>query len=319
CAAILALSFAADAEYSADVSPAIEIIRAKTKLYKSLSPAGSAGFRKDEFISLLGDGTEHVVLLTLPVSGELTLNGVPLETDQPIKTDMLPKMIYSAPGAEGTAGFFFKDASRTNSSALECVINVCADPTPPECGDIDLKTYRDVMIPVTLSASDGVEIMSAPQNGVLTLSGRTAIYRPKTGFEGKDSFTYRLKGEGGVSRTAKVNVNVEKPFNNLFFADMKDSPDHKAAIDLYRYTSLEPEKDGFSNFIFAPDELIEAEEAQRVLREADPDAGEPVLLLPEEKMTKLELARLVSARAEAAKGAEKDFFGRLREFFGAND
>lgn len=319
CGAFTAIPIEADAEYAADVSPAVEVIRARTKLFKALAPAGTVSFEKEDFTRLLGGNTEHIVLLSLPEIGTLTVNGVPVQTNQPIKTEMISKMRYSADEAEGVRSFRFKDAGQLNLSALECVLNVCSDPTPPECGDIDLRTYRDVMILAALSETDEVEIMTAPANGVLTLSGRSVIYRPRTGFEGKDVFTYRLKGNGGVSLTAKVKVTVEKPFGNLFFADMKDSLRHREAIDLYRFTSLEPEKDENSNWIFDPDEIVSAQAVQRALREADPDTEEPVLLLPDETMTRIELAALVSQRANAGQSREKDFFGRLMVFFGGGD
>ena len=316
CGALCALSFGAGAEFAADVSPAIGIIRAKTKLFKALAPAGSANFEKEDFTGLLGKEAEHVVLLSLPVNGTLSLNGVPLQTNQPIQVRMLGGISYSAAESEGTDSFRFKDAGKENPAALECVISVRADPTPPECKDLSLRTYRDVMIPAKLGESSEAEIMTSPSNGVLTLSGQDVIYRPKTGFEGKDTFTYRLRDNGSVSRTATVSVTVEKPYKNLFFADMKDSPEHREAIDLYRFTSLEPETDENSNPVFNPDAAVSAQEAQRALREAAPEAEEPVLLLPDENLTRLELARLVSQRASADQGRQKDFFGRLMEFFG---
>ncbi len=303
------------AEYAADVSPAIEIIRGKTKMYKALAPLSETGFGREDFSRLLGGSAEHVVLLTLPVNGSLRLNGVELKTNQPIKADMLSGLSYVSGANEGTDRFTFKDAGQTNSSALECVITVCADPTAPDCPDLELKTYRDVMIGVELGEKE-VEIVSAPPRGMLTLSGGKAVYRPQTGFEGRDSFTYRITEGGLVSREATVSVTVEKPYENLFFADMADSTEHREAIDLYRFTSLEPETDDHANCVFDPDAAVSAQEAQRALREADPKAEEPVLLLPDETMTRMELARLVSRRAREGEDRQKDFFGRLMEFFG---
>jgi hypothetical protein len=57
----------------------------------------------------------------------------------------------------------------------------------------------------------GTNIMSRPQHGVLSVSGRTTvIYTPAAGYKGQDRFSYQWVGKvGGVTPSAgTVNVSI---------------------------------------------------------------------------------------------------------------
>lgn len=55
-------------------------------------------------------------------------------------------------------------------------------------------------------------IVDGPQVGRLNIAGRLITYIPKPNFVGTDAFTYHVEnGQGDVSNTAKVTVNVKEP------------------------------------------------------------------------------------------------------------
>lgn len=54
-----------------------------------------------------------------------------------------------------------------------------------------------------------VSAVGTATNGTVVLNSTTIDYTPKTGFTGKDSFTYTVKDESGATSTARVTVEVQ--------------------------------------------------------------------------------------------------------------
>ena len=67
---------------------------------------------------------------------------------------------------------------------------------------------------------DTLYILSGPQNGTASASGRFLSYCPQQGYTGADNFTYRISA-GGQIGTATVYVNVLS-YNNFIFAGDAD-------------------------------------------------------------------------------------------------
>ncbi len=329
--------------YQGDLTPAIQVIRNKTKLHKHAPLATGVRFSKEDFQTLLGKASTHLTVLTLPVCGKLVLNGLEVEAGQSIALNDADELSF-VPGQEEEleTSFQFKCADRTNANALECVIrlNDSSDISAPE--ELTVSTYRDVMVSIPLK--DGERVMkegrviiaSSPARGILSLQEDGSVsYRPKTGYEGRDSFCYRiLDACGALSAQTQVNIKVESPYMDVFFADLKDSPYHCAAIDFMKYTDFEAVKNEQGYYLFeaeAPISLDQVEtmisgvlEREQYYQEVFEEEGSsPVESILEEvpanangETTRLEAALAISRALAQTKESEQGLLERIMHLFG---
>lgn len=320
-----------------DLSPAIDIIRSKTKLHKQNQPGSAIFFQEDDFSQLFSRGTTHLTVVSLPTNGTLQFLGSPVVQNQTIALRDVHQLCFvpSTP-TEQRSHFTFKEAQGAAHQALECQITLADwEEAPPQPQLQTWNTYRDVWILEQLpqlQEGDRVSIEAATQHGLLELFPNGQIcYRPQTGFEGRDGFTYTVTdAQGRQWEEGKVIIKVESPYQNVYFSDLKDSADHCAAIDFCKYTGLTPQADENGVYTFDPSQILEKQvflenlsllirrnsTEQEVFEPTDIEEAESYLEshLPDNApLTRLNGARLISQLVKGQKLKEKTFLEKLMD------
>ncbi|MCA1326899.1 putative Ig domain-containing protein [Herbaspirillum sp. alder98] len=130
-------------------------------------------------------------------------------------------LISGTPTTAGTTSVRFVAKDSTTGTATEtasATYSFVIDPLPPPpiAGAASVNvTYNANATPVTLVLSGGtaasVSIGTAPAHGTATVNGTAITYKPATGYNGPDSFTYRATNPGGTSAPATVSVTMTAP------------------------------------------------------------------------------------------------------------
>ncbi|MBE6591780.1 MAG: hypothetical protein E7646_07040 [Ruminococcaceae bacterium] len=111
--------------YELPISPAIEIIRNRTKLKKEGIKNQELQFTKTDFTNLLGEHTDHVTILTLPENGSLSFMGAAIEKGATISVHDLERLSYVPDNTPSKSiCFSFKNSVLSDKSSLECVIEI---------------------------------------------------------------------------------------------------------------------------------------------------------------------------------------------------
>lgn len=231
-------SFAA-AKEDVLLSPGLSVIAARCGMVVSAVPGGEAVFTRDDFARAVGYVPESITLTRIPdlAVGQLTIGNVVVPEGQVLSRASLDKMAFmpsNLPAAEDTVFYFtadgsayqyacsvrLRDSDSTNGApTLECATAAALTARVPEggaCGGI-----------LAASDPDGdtlvFEITSYPRHGSVILSNQSSgryVYRPTSGYTGRDSFTYTVRDEwGSYAGEAEVNVTVSR-FSAPDYADM---------------------------------------------------------------------------------------------------
>ncbi len=241
-------SFAAEDE-EALLSPGLDVIAAKCEMVVSGAPGGEVVFTREDFARAVGYVPESIKITGRPdlAVGQLTIGSVVVPEGQVLSRSSLDKMAFmpsNLPAAQDTVFYFtadgsayeyacsvrLRDAGTTNSApTLECATAASLSARVPEggiCGGI-------------LAASDPegdemvFEITSYPRHGSVIItdsSNGRYVYRPTSGYTGRDSFTYTVRDEwGNYAGEAEVNVTVSR-FSAPDYADMAGSNETFARI-----------------------------------------------------------------------------------------
>jgi hypothetical protein len=117
-------------------------------------------------------------------------------------------------GYYGADSFTFTANGPGGVSSAATVSVQVALPPPPTTANTRLSLAYNTAGSVTLPASgvfSGAQMVNAPADGSVILSGETATYTPNAGYYGTDTFTYEIVGPGGASSTATATVTVNLP------------------------------------------------------------------------------------------------------------
>ncbi|MDB6027986.1 MAG: hypothetical protein JWM68_4209 [Verrucomicrobiales bacterium] len=86
--------------------------------------------------------------------------------------------------------------------ALTAYAGTATQILPADLTHNDVSLFNDVL---------SISAVGTSTNGTVVLSTNSISYTPKTGFVGKDTFTYTVKDESGATSTAKVTMDVQGP------------------------------------------------------------------------------------------------------------
>jgi Divergent InlB B-repeat domain/Bacterial Ig domain len=84
----------------------------------------------------------------------------------------------------------------------------------PSVADVAAVTYKDQLTTIVLKGTDPenepktYRVVEPPKDGDVVINGGLAVYTPRAGFVGIDSFTYLCSDTGDDSNTGKVTVSV---------------------------------------------------------------------------------------------------------------
>jgi hypothetical protein len=127
-------------------------------------------------------------------------------------------------GTIGRANLNGTGANHDFITGLSFLSGLAVDPlSAPTCQPTAASTGYAEPVGMTLPCSSGggqrtFSIVSGPAHG--TISGLNAstgklTYTPKTGFNGTDSFTFRVRNPGAASNTARATIEVAKASNEF--------------------------------------------------------------------------------------------------------
>lgn len=231
------------------LSPGLAVIAEKCEMVVSAVPGGEVIFTLDDFKRAVGYRPDEITVTCRPDSavGQLTLGNIVIPEGQILSASSLDRLSFmpsELPSAESTVFRFSADgaaydyvcrvrltkAGAVNSApSLDCATAaaLCAKvPAGGMCGGTLAAVDPD---------GDGLvfEISTYPRHGSVILSDRAGgryIYRPTSGYTGKDSFCYTVRDEwGNYAGEAEVEITVSR-FSTPEFADMSGSAETFARI-----------------------------------------------------------------------------------------
>ncbi len=237
---LLATGLIAKAE--APLSTGIEVLKAETRLVKCSVGGERVGFTEAEIRELIGLDFDYLTLSTLPPlsCGVLKVAGVDAVPGQKLSSAGVALLSFlPAKGFTESCSFGFTVAATGwESDELECVIRFAQSPDfAPIAVSAQLKTYKNVSVSAPLGAydpdGDAIKyvVEEYPTGGTVSFADGTVTYTPVNGFCGEDSFSYYAVDDWGKkSGTAKASITVAENESGIYFADMKGSSEHLAAI-----------------------------------------------------------------------------------------
>lgn len=229
--------------YNDILSPAIDIIKNKTSFVKSGTVQSDVIFTAEDFDNGFGIKVKEITIQTLPPvkDGILKVAGTAAVSGQVVPREKISTMKFVPNAKSASRCDFIVYHSGDSKTALKCTVSLSEGINfSPAAVESTFSTISNISLIKNLSAYDPendtvcFEIVSAPKNGILTLSDTekgSFIYRPKADFCGNDSFEYRVcDSEGNFSESEKVKIKVEKNTANLYFADMVGHWAHNSAV-----------------------------------------------------------------------------------------
>lgn len=103
----------------------------------------------------------------------------------------------------------------SNTATVSLTIEKPSAPTAGGKTNVDV-AYGGAGVGIDLASlvtgvHSAIEIVKAPDHGVVTIKGDVATYTPTEGYYGPDSFTFSATGPGGASAPASVSLVVAAP------------------------------------------------------------------------------------------------------------
>lgn len=250
------------------ISPAIGMLRhdAAQTLRFCTPYYRDFAFSAEKMKALFGQSLDYITVGTLPdaETGTLICSGRAVLAGQTIPAPSIDFLRFVPAGAEtGTAEFgFTPHAAGWETTTVHCKIDLKEHENfAPVCTDVSAETLagvcRSVDLPALVSDPDGdeltFEITRYPRHGILVLTGGSAIYTPKGGFGGEDSFSFvALDPYGAKSSECECTLTVAENDLDLVFADMEADPAHYAAAWLCAQNVMDYRKEN-GRYLFAPE------------------------------------------------------------------
>lgn len=264
------------------LSPGLEVIAATCELVMSIAPGGEAVLTAKDFEHATGSGLGSITLKSRPDStvGQLLSGSLVVPEGQTMTaTDLSRRALSFVPSSTAVSGdkaeFTFTadgspyvytcrilviDTAKTNSSPrLDCATSA----------SLKALTYTGHVCGGQLSGMDPdgdpltYEIVKYPSHGCITVidaGAGTYLYRPASGYSGKDSFTYTVRDSYGkyADGTATVSVNVSRYSISVDYADMSGAGEC-AALTVTAAGLMSGAQMG-SGYYFNPDQTVSRSE-----------------------------------------------------------
>ncbi len=235
------------------VSPALQVLAAKTDMAVATLCGNEYYFSSDVFARSLNVATEalrYITVTSLPdaTEGALMMGSTRISAGQVISAANLSVLSY-VPAEEdmpSQGSFTFS----TNETGYDMICNVYVleelnySPTLRIASEaaLQVSTHRDFAGYGNLTAYDPegdelvFEIVTAPRHGLVVMTDASCgeyVYLPKLGYHGGDSFRYVARDRyGNYSASAEVKVQVREPSIAVSFADMAGRRDYNAALTM---------------------------------------------------------------------------------------
>lgn len=259
--AFLSLCILLTSVAGARLSPTMDIIASRMERKCCVTGGTVYSFEEDDFDEFLSADDKMLRVASLPPASEgvLTLSGSAIKEGQNIDSSLLERLCFSP-------SFDFKGQTDIVFEADGSQLIMCMNVVPeanfaPETGDMSVETQKNIALFCNFHAADpdgdsfDIEIVEYPSHGNVRITGEgQLVYRPLSGYVGKDSFSYRAEDEyGNVSGVSKVQVKVSRPAAEIYFDDMDNHWAHNSAVKMASTGLMTGERiDG--KLCFNPDE-----------------------------------------------------------------
>jgi len=269
---------------SAVISGGMAQLAGQTYLAASAVKGQSITFTGEWFDERVGGGKVSAITVTElppPTEGVLRLGYSAVERGQSIPRETLSYLSFIPNDGVQNSSFSFVPATEegTCGYALSCAllltdsVNCCPTGTKSVTA---VSTHETLSFTGTLTAQDPegdalyFEIASYPGNGTVELDATTGhfVYRPKDGFHGEDSFTWRVQDAyGSFAPEATVSVTVHELATGYLFADMMGHVNHSDALRVSEKGLLGGEEMGGKHY-FHPERTLTRAAFVTILLEA---------------------------------------------------
>lgn len=271
--AVLLLTLCAVSAYAVtnSLSPALEVIANETKMIKCAGNTTAVTFRSEDFTDFANFNHSAITIVSLPPEsdGDLLLGGTTVKLGQTISMSNLDLLRFVPHGDINETSFRF---TLDRSYTTECIIKITEkEGSVPTASGVGMSavTQTDVTCHGILEGSDPdgdlllFEVVDYPSNGLINLTdARTGnfTYTPYDGFEGVDSFSYRVRDElGHYSEKCEVTMKIEPREYEKVITDMEEHPSYCAVLSMVGggYMDVIIEK---GKVYFDPDETVTRED-----------------------------------------------------------
>ena len=256
---------------TSNLSPALEVIANQNEMIKCSSSAGVVKFSEEDFTEFADFNHSSITVVSLPpeCDGDLYLGSTPVKAGQTISMSNLDLLRFVPCGDVKETSFKF---SLDRSYTTECIIKITEkEGSIPVASGVGMSavTQADVTCHGILEGNDPdgdlllFEIVDYPSNGLIHLTdSRTGrfTYTPYDGFEGVDSFSYRVRDEmGHYSKKCEVTMKIEPREYEKTIVDMEDHPSYNAVLTMVGggYMDVIIEK---GKIYFDPEETVSRED-----------------------------------------------------------
>lgn len=231
------------------LSPGLAVIAEKCEMVVSGVPGGEVIFTLESFERTLGYSPDEITITSRPdlAVGQLTLGNIVIPEGQTLSAENLDRMAFMPSGLPAADKAVFRFSADGSAYDYVCTVRLTEAGAVNSAPSLECATAASLSAKVpeggicggTLAASDPdgdalvFEISSYPKHGSVRLIDRTSgryVYRPTSGYTGKDTFRYTVRDEwGNYAGEAEVKVIVSR-FSEGEYADMSGSAETFARI-----------------------------------------------------------------------------------------
>ncbi len=243
------------------LSPALEIISEGIGFSKCTVITKDIKFTRSDFENAFGKPLESVTVVSLPSkdTGTLKYAGTSVYEGQTIPGANLGLLKFTPSRNAGSTSFsvFAEDHE---DFPVSCSITVLEKQNGiPDAQSLEASALSGIAISGSFDIYDPdgdemtVMISEYPENGVVKLSGNGYVYTSVPGFDGEDSFSYRVCDKyGNLSEAASVTLSVTKPQTDVRYDDMTGHWGYTGALKMTELGLMQGEN-GEDGHLFNPD------------------------------------------------------------------
>ena len=271
--AVLATLSAGASVYAAEFGGGIETVATGCEMVKGGLIGEDVRFERSDFEAALGvKGLKAIVIKRLPAASEgvLRLDGKAVKEGQRLTGKQLSLLCFRAATPTVMEASFSFRAEGVSLTDTVCRIRLTDQVNrAPEVGHLSrqwLSVSTQLGLPITGRLSgydpDGDAltylITEYPKNGALVLEGggEEYVYTPKSGYTGKDGFSYVVRDEyGNYSEVVSVSISVAVRASAYEYSDLAEGNTYAAALTMEALRIMQGRICGDGRY-FDPDETV---------------------------------------------------------------
>ncbi len=182
----------------------------------TITPVNDAPVANSQSVTTAEDTTAAITLTGSDIEASPLTFSIVIQPAHGTLSGSTPNVTYTpAANYNGSDSFTFKaNDGSLDSNVATVTLTITSVNDEPLANPQTVETYENTAVNITLTGSDveGSEltfaVVSAPLHGTLTGSGALRVYTPETGYEGEDSFTFKVNDGEADSEPAAVSINV---------------------------------------------------------------------------------------------------------------